>query len=249
MSTTLRWGLGLGIVAALALAAPAAAGGPTAPAAADLTAASRAAAAPATITALGRFFAATGAGATSGTGLAAPAGTAAPTLGGAPIAVYSLNPAFVRSGSAPVAVLQYVATTATSADGRSASVWAAPSATGWSVVNIASGNDEARYAAAAGSGAVLFQEPQINGWYALRGDRVVPLNADARSAVGTGMAVADYQRLVHDRYADKQPGSAYEKSGTAGGYAPSAPSSPLPLIAVLATAALGLIGLPRLRRR
>ncbi|MEV4315800.1 hypothetical protein [Actinocrispum sp. NPDC049592] len=132
------------------------------------------------------------------------------------VPVYYLSADFVRSGALPVAVLQYTAKTATGADGRVATVWTANG----QVANIASGDDESRYAKAAGPGATIFREPQVNAWYALRGDSVVPLNASARGTVGTGVSVSAYQRLVHAKYADKQPGSQYAKDGAAGGYAP-----------------------------
>ncbi|MFD8432019.1 hypothetical protein ACFV1R_30995, partial [Streptomyces coelicoflavus] len=47
----------------------------------------------------------------------------------------------------------------------------------------------------------------------------VPLNEEARTSVGAGgTGLARYQRLVHQRYADKMPGSAYDEDGYAGGY-------------------------------
>ncbi|TCO57347.1 hypothetical protein [Actinocrispum wychmicini] len=140
--------------------------------------------------------------------------TASVTTDGVP--VYYLAADFVRSGQGPVANLQYTAKTAKSADGRVATVWMA----GGQVANIASGDDESRYAKAAGPGATVFREPQVNAWYALRDNKVLPLNESARTAVGTGVNVTQYQRIVHAKYADKLPGSDYAKSGAAGGYAP-----------------------------
>ncbi len=53
-----------------------------------------------------------------------------------------------------------------------------------------------------------------------RGDRVLPLDADAERAVGAkGVSVGAYQARVHKAYGDKLPGSAYAKKGLAGGYA------------------------------
>jgi hypothetical protein len=136
------------------------------------------------------------------------------------VPVYYLAADFVRSGQLPVANLQYTAKTATGPDGRTATVWTVDG----QVANIASGNDESRYASAAGAGATIFREPQVNAWYALRGDNVVPLNESARGTVGAGVKVPEYQKLVHAKYADKQPGSKYANDGAAGGYAPeSAP--------------------------
>ncbi|MCG7322248.1 hypothetical protein [Arsenicicoccus bolidensis] len=89
---------------------------------------------------------------------------------------------------------------------------------GREAVNAAGGDLEAQLARKA-SGGSLFREPQINAWYAVKGDRVLPLNDEARAAVGAGMALRDYQRTVHAKYADKLPGSGYDRSGTAGGFA------------------------------
>lgn len=215
---------GLGVLAALALATPAAAAdGP------DLAAARQ----PATqaTAALSRFLGGT------------------PTLGSS-VAAYELNPGFVRAESAPVTVLSYVATTAT-ANGRAATVQSVQSQGRWTVVNIASGDDEAAYAArAAALGGTAFTEPQIHAWYALTAGRVVPLNADARKSVGpAGVTVAAYHALVAGRYGDKLPGSAYDKAGLAGGYgAPSRPAT-WPWYALGGLIVLGLVGLPRLRLR
>lgn len=89
---------------------------------------------------------------------------------------------------------------------------------GREAVNAAGGGLEAQLARKA-SGGSLFREPQINAWYAVKGDRVLPLNDEARAAVGAGMALRDYQRTVHAKYADTLPGSGYDRSGTAGGFA------------------------------
>lgn len=157
-------------------------------------------------------------------------GSAAGTAGGAgPAAewtwrrlVYSLNPEFVTAAPAdrtPVATMEYAATEAVDARGDSASVWTARVSGKWQVVNIATGSDETDYAALAGAGEVVFREPQLNAWYRVAGGRVVPLNEEARDSVGAaGAALARYQRLVHKRYADKMPGSGYDKRGAAGGY-------------------------------
>ncbi|GAB3908335.1 hypothetical protein GCM10029964_107940 [Kibdelosporangium lantanae] len=138
------------------------------------------------------------------------------------VPVYYLSADFVATGRGPVANLQYTAKKAQGSDGRVATVWM----TDGQVANIASGDDESRYAKAAGPGATVFREPQVNAWYALRGSEVLPLNDSARGTVGNGVTVARYQRIVHDKYADKQPGSAYAQEGAAGGYAPEDSDSP-----------------------
>ncbi|MEU4203859.1 hypothetical protein AB0F64_28470 [Streptomyces sp. NPDC026294] len=187
---------------------------PPAPAASTVTAARTAATAPDTLATLSRFFARDGA--------VAPA-KARPRIEGRTVPVYVLSADFVRGkAGAPVSRLEFLASTAVSADGQKASVWTAESGGAWKVVNIATGDDEARYSAA-GDGGTVFQEPQINAWYEQRGDRVRPLDAEARKAIGAGgTTVAAYQKRVAKAYGDKLPGSAYDRRGAAGGYGPQA---------------------------
>ncbi|MEU2789159.1 hypothetical protein [Streptomyces sp. NPDC007100] len=249
--------LGLAPQSALA-AAPAP---PPAPAASAVAAARAAAAAPGTLATLSRFFARDG---------AVAAATARPRIEGRTVPVYVLSPDFVRgTAGAPVSRLEFLASTAVSADGQKASVWTARTRGAWKVVNIATGDDEARYSAAADGGTV-FHEPQIDAWYEQRGDRVRPLDAAARKAVGAGgTTVAAYRKRVAEAYGDKLPGSAYDRRGAAGGYGPQAgpPARPVaaaagptaggsgPVTAASAVAgtaalfALGLSGAAALRRR
>ncbi|WP_083937009.1 hypothetical protein [Longispora albida] len=220
------------VLAALLTASPAsAAPGVSAPGQADLDAARQAAVA--AMPRASQFLAADSA-----------------TVAGDPVAVFTLNPEFVTSPKAPVATLEYVATTVTGG-GRSAAVWTVKKDGAWTVVNIASGGDEQGYASAAGAGGVVFHEPQVNAWYVLRGETVSPLNADARAAVGEGKSVAAYQKLVSARYGDKLPGSAYHRSGKAGGYGEEAGGSGwAPALWLLGCAALALVVFaPRLRTR
>ncbi|MFC4909263.1 hypothetical protein [Actinomadura gamaensis] len=193
---------------------------PTAPSPADLAAAQRAASGQ--LPQIGRFFAAHGQGRQ-----VAPAAADAEhaRLTAAPVPVYELDPAFVTGRAAAPGRLAYLASPAAASDGQTASVWSARVRGVWKVVNIASGTDEETYAAKAGAGATAFHEPQIDAWYALRGGTVVPLNASART-VGASLPLAAYQRLVHQRYADKLPGSAYARQGAAGGYGFVPPSRP-----------------------
>ncbi|OKI08301.1 hypothetical protein A6A06_34110 [Streptomyces sp. CB02923] len=202
--------LGLAPQAALA-ATPAP---PAAPAASAVTAARTAANAPDTLGTLSRFFARDGAVALA---------KAQPRIEGRTVPVYVLSADFVRGkAGAPVSQLEFLASTAVSADGQKASVWTAETGGAWKVVNIATGDDEARYSAA-GHGGTVFQEPQINAWYEQRGDRVRPLDAEARKAIGAGgTTVAAYQKRVAKAYGDKLPGSAYDRRGAAGGYGPQA---------------------------
>lgn len=135
--------------------------------------------------------------------------------------VYALSASFVRGQSEIAGQLWYVATSASTGAGPM-TVFTAPDKTGtWKAVNVATGNTEARMAAAA-QGSSLLIEPQVNAWYAVSADRVAPLNAEARKVVGKApVSVTSYQRIVRSRYADKQAGSAYAKHGTAGGFSAS----------------------------
>ncbi|BDM68069.1 hypothetical protein HEK616_15560 [Streptomyces nigrescens] len=212
--------IGLAPYAAVAAPVPA----PQAPARASLTAAHDAATDPATLTTLARFFAA--AAKRSGAAAVAP-GAVRPHIEGATVPVYALSPDFVRgTAHAPVARLEFLASKAVAADGRTASVWTVRQGRTWKVVNIASGDDETRYTAAGAArdaAGTVFHEPQIDAWYLQRGDRIEPLDADARKAVGAhGTTVAAYRKRVAKAYGDKLPGSAYDKRGEAGGYGPKA---------------------------
>ncbi len=182
----------------------------------------RAATAPATLDTLSRFFARDG----------AVARAAAPRVQDATVPVHTLSAEFVagRKGAA-ASRLDFMATTAVSSDGRQASLWMAQDKGVWKVVNIATGDDETRYAAAGARalpGGTVFREPQIDAWYVHDATRVLPLDEDATRAVGTrGTTLTAYQQRVHAAYADKLPGTAYAQQGKAGGYAaPAAPAAP-----------------------
>jgi hypothetical protein len=140
------------------------------------------------------------------------------TVAGTGVPAYTLDPAFVRGdGAGRVAVLEYVAVVARAQDGRTATIQAAPDAAGWRVGSVLSGDDETRLATRLPAGAVLLDEPQINGWYALSADGVRLLQASLpQTPVGAFVPLASYQRQVHDRYADKQPGSQYQRDGGLG---------------------------------
>ncbi|RLV08223.1 hypothetical protein CTZ27_05190 [Streptomyces griseocarneus] len=201
-------------LAPLAHADAAGAPAPVAPPAAGIAAAHDAAAAPATLDTLSRFFARDGRVAFA---------KAQPRIAGTAVPVYTLSPDFVAGkADAPVAKLEFLASTAVSADGQKASVWTVKDGAAWKVVNIATGDDETRYAAEGAKkldGGTVFREPQINAWYVQRGDRVLPLDSDAVRAVGAdGTTVDAYRARVHKAYGDKLPGSAYAKKGLAGGY-------------------------------
>ncbi|WP_329583029.1 hypothetical protein OG500_23045 [Kitasatospora sp. NBC_01250] len=265
----------LAATAGLALALPAQAAPQSAPwaageaapaavAAGDLAAARSAVQSPAVLGQLGDFFARRGVPPTQPLqlGAAAEAKAAAqadPTLVGATVPVYTLDPGFVAgTKGSPVARADFTATEAVAADGQKASVWAVQQNGSWRVVNIASGSDETDYAArgAAGGGGTVFREPQVNAWYVLRAGRVLPLDTEARESVGAnGTSLAAYQQLVHRRYGDKLPGSAYDKAGLGGGFSPTTASVAqqgagavggalgLPVPALTAAGALGVTAL------
>ncbi|MFB7393010.1 hypothetical protein [Streptomyces sp. NPDC056191] len=170
----------------------------------------QAASAPGTLDTLSRFFARDGAVARS---------AAAPRVEGRSVPVRILSPDFVAGKpGAPVARVEFRASRAVSSDGQKASLWTVGRAGGWQVVNIATGDDEIRYAELGGDGLV-FREPQIDAWYVQKGAKVLPLDEDAVRAVGrNGTSLAGYRERVARAYGDKLPGSAYAKKGTAGGY-------------------------------
>ncbi|MFC8534961.1 hypothetical protein ACFUJY_13520 [Streptomyces sp. NPDC057249] len=227
-----------GVLAGTALltAAPqaAAADGPQAGPAA-LAAAHEAATDATTLHTLSRFFAREG---------AVTEKAAAPRIQGGAVPVRTLSAEFVAGEpGAPVASLDYLASTAVSSDGQKASLWTlpAPGKGGeMQVVNIATGDDEARYTAAGARklpGGTVFHEPQIDAWYVQKGNKVLPLDRDAVRAVGKrGTTLTAYRTRVHAAYADKLPGSAYARKGEAGGYGPDAKKETGPAIAASATA-------------
>ncbi|MCX4962067.1 hypothetical protein [Streptomyces virginiae] len=237
----------------LAPQAAAAPGGPVpqprAATAENKAAAAQAATAPDTLATLSRFFAREGKVSLT---------AARPRIEGEAIPVNHLSPEFVagRAG-APVARLEFLASKAVSSDGQQAALWTARTEAGWEVVNIATGDDEFRYAqlgAAKLPGGTVFREPQIDAWYVAGGSRVLPLDEDAVRAVGAGgTSLAAYRVRVARAYGDKLPGSSYAESGEAGGYAEGvapAAGTPEPVVAAGGALVLGGAGvLLALRRR
>ncbi|MCX5379011.1 hypothetical protein [Streptomyces sp. NBC_00091] len=202
-------------------------------------AAHEAAAAPDTLATLSRFFAREGKVSLT---------AAQPRIEGEAIPVSHLSPDFVAGkAGAPVARLEFLASRAVSSDGQQAALWTARTEAGWQVVNIATGDDEFRYArlgAAKLPGGTVFREPQIDGWYVTQGDRVLPLDEDAVRAVGDrGTTVAGYRARVTKAYGDKLPGSAYADGGRAGGFeSPGGESGGSPVAVTAGALALGAAG-------
>ncbi|MFE6868444.1 hypothetical protein ACFVFS_17980 [Kitasatospora sp. NPDC057692] len=260
-------GLGLAFGPAASAAGPSGGSGPAGVPepvpAAELALARSAAQSPEVLDRVGRFLTRNGLPPTGrlapGAADGAAADATAPRLAGDTVPVYTLNAAFVSgTPGAPVARAEFAASRVVAADGQVASVWTVKQGDGWRVVNIATGGDEGDYAARAadGGGGTAFREPQINAWYVLRDGRVLPLDEEARRSVGgAGVSLAAYQGLVRQRYGDKLPGSAYDRTGRGGGYEPAAArgAGGTALPAVTAAAALGATALAgagvALRRR
>ncbi|WP_328679135.1 hypothetical protein OG905_30990 [Streptomyces sp. NBC_00322] len=223
---TTRASVTAAVVACFCLGAIGTATAADGPSRADRAEAGRAATAPATLETLSRFFARDGA--------VTRAAAAPRVVDGATVPVYTLTPEFVAGkAGAPVARLEFLAARAVSSDGREASLWTARQGGRWQVVNIATGDDEFRYAGLGARrlpGGTVFREPQIDAWYVSRGSTVLPLDEDAIRAVGSrGTTLAAYQHRVGSAYGDKLPGSAYARKGGAGGYGRSSvPSADAP---------------------
>ncbi|MGW0389635.1 hypothetical protein ACWDYJ_01815 [Streptomyces sp. NPDC003042] len=218
-------------------------------------AAHAAAAAPDTLATLSRFFAREGKVSLT---------AAQPRIEGEAVPVHYLSPDFVAGqAGAPVARLEFLASKAVSSDGQQAALWTARTEAGWQVVNIATGDDEFRYAqlgAAKLPGGTVFREPQTDAWYVAQGGQVLPLDEDAVRAVGErGTSLAAYRVRVVKEYGDKLPGSGYAKGGKAGGFAAAGSADPDPDAAVpvslvggglaVMLGAVGAVGLRWSRRR
>ncbi|KZB82957.1 hypothetical protein [Amycolatopsis regifaucium] len=163
--------------------------------------------------------------------------------------VYALNPDFVRGiAGAPAGVLRSVAVTATADSGQKATLQAMLESQGtWVAASVFSGNDEETLSARLRPGSVLLNEPQINGWYELGPDGVVLLQASLpQSPVGEFVPLSEYQRAVHGRYADKLPGSDYQRNRGIGfaqtGSAPAESGLPVAAVACLIAAGAIVVG-------
>ncbi|WP_310723573.1 hypothetical protein [Streptomyces sp. N2A] len=216
--------------------------------------------------AVSRFLGATAnAGADGGSGAMAPGAhddQQALTLKD-PIALYELAPEFVTGKTKPTAGnvtrLSYLASRANDASGHKATVLLASTAKGgggsggWHLMGVRDGDSDLTYGKQTTDHSKVFTEPQIHAWYRLKNDIVEPLNREAASGLGGKRTVtlAAYQKLVHSRYADKMPGSAYDRKGLAGGFGPASPpsspstpasSSPAPLQLGASGVAVALAG-------
>ncbi|GAA5610209.1 hypothetical protein Spla01_01346 [Streptomyces platensis] len=195
--------------------------------------------------AVSRFLGATAnAGADGGSGAAAPMAPGSHNDQQAlsfkdPVALYELAPGFVTGKTKPTAGnvtrLSYLASRANDASGHKATVLLSSTAKsgggsgGWHLMGVRDGDSDLTYGKQTTDHSKVFTEPQIHAWYRLKNNTVEPLNREASSGLGGKRTVtlAAYQKLVHSRYADKMPGSAYDRKGLAGGFGPaSTPSSP-----------------------
>ncbi|MFF4603653.1 hypothetical protein ACFY12_13060 [Streptomyces sp. NPDC001339] len=167
-----------------------------------------------------------------------------------PVALYEVTPEFISGKAKPApdgAVrLSYLASEVAGANGQSATALLAgrtpapgggetsASAGGktsasegqkWHLAGVRDGTTDIGFAKRATSDSTVFSEPQIHAWYQLKNGTVQPLNKEAVSGLGgkQTMSLAAYQHLVHGRYADKLPGSTYDRKGLAGAYGPAAP--------------------------
>ncbi|MDT8915204.1 hypothetical protein [Amycolatopsis sp. PS_44_ISF1] len=134
------------------------------------------------------------------------------------VPAYTLSKDFVlERPDAPAGELGYIAVVATVPGGEPTTIKVVPDGPGWHVMAALSGDDERRLSAGLAPGEVLLYEPQINGWYALTGDGVRLLQSSLpQNPVGRFVPLSQYQSQVHARYADKMPGSDYQRRGGIG---------------------------------
>ncbi|MEU4807136.1 hypothetical protein [Actinosynnema sp. NPDC023587] len=181
-----------------------------------------------------------------------------------PLAVNEITAGFAAGTSPPVAteairLSHLVSSLNATVNNRQATVMLAPTqGGGWHLAAVREGDSDVTFAGKADLGSLVFTEPQIRGWYQLKLLTVTPLNDQARQGLNgrASMSLGDYQKLLKDRYADKQSGSEYDTKGFSSGYdvagEAEGPSSSAPLVVGGSSAALVLAGgvfLLRRRRR
>lgn len=180
-----------------------------------------------------------------------------------PVAFNEITPKFVAGTAQPLVTeaikLSYAVAGVAVTGGRTATVMLAPTdTTGWHLAAVREGDTDATYAGKADATTMVFSEPQIRGFFQLRLTIVEPLNDAARQGLDgrSSVSLADYQKLVKARYADKQPGSDYDTEGYSSGLGSGAPARPsgssAPLLLGGTSGALALTGgvlLLRRRRR
>ncbi|MBT2383964.1 hypothetical protein [Streptomyces sp. ISL-11] len=171
-----------------------------------------------------------------------------------PIALNEITPDFVAGKAKPDLLeavrLTYLVSLVTSADGKQATVMLVlPGGGGeWRLAAVRDGDGDFTFAGRATPAITVFAEPQIRAWYRVTLDSVAPLNDAATAGLGgkDKVSLAEYQKLVTARYADKLPGSEYDTKGLSSGYRPTAAArdseSPAPLVLGGSGAALTLAG-------
>lgn len=146
-----------------------------------------------------------------------------------PVPLYELAPEFVTGKTKPTAAsalrLSYLVSRVSAANGHQAAVLLSQKQGGhaWELAGIRDGDVDVSTAERGTDQAQTFMEPQIHAWYRVTGNGTVePLNKEAGVALQgkPHVTLKAYQQLVAKRYSDKLPGSAYDRKGLAGGYAP-----------------------------
>ncbi|MFK8906814.1 hypothetical protein [Streptomyces sp. YS-3] len=147
-----------------------------------------------------------------------------------PVPLYELAPEFVTGKTKPTAAsalrLSYLVSRVSAANGHQAAVLLSPKQGGhaWELAGIRDGDADVSTAERGTDQAQTFMEPQIHAWYRVTSNGTVePLNKEAGVALQgkPHVTLKAYQQLVAKRYSDKLPGSAYDRKGLAGGYAPA----------------------------
>ncbi|MEV0676032.1 hypothetical protein AB0I60_05855 [Actinosynnema sp. NPDC050436] len=172
-----------------------------------------------------------------------------------PLPVNEITPGFVSGQVKPTAaeavkLTHLVSSLDVAVNNRQATVMLAPSeGGGWHLAAVRDGDGDAVHAGKAELGSLVFSEPQIRAWYQLKLLTVTPLNEQARQGLDgrASMTLADYQKLVQERYADKLGGSDYDNKGFSSGYATASrvaehDTSSAPLVLGGSGAALVLAG-------
>ncbi|MEV8528689.1 hypothetical protein AB0451_31800 [Streptomyces sp. NPDC052000] len=157
-----------------------------------------------------------------------------------PVPLYELAPEFVTGKTKPTAAsalrLSYLVSRVSAANGHQAAVLLAQKQGGhaWELAGIRDGDADVSTAERGTDQEQTFMEPQIHAWYRVTSNGTVePLNKEAGVALQGKQHVTlkAYQQLVAKRYSDKLPGSAYDRKGLAGGYAPVEDRAPTPTAA------------------
>lgn len=131
--------------------------------------------------------------------------------------VNTLNPDFVNGTSTNPAVAEGHAVRAETAAGDAATMLFTRVDGQLTLTTTTTGDEATRFGAMA-DGGTIFQEPQTNSWFRMADGKVEALNDAARKVLnGSITTVAEYQKSVSSRFADKMEGSTYQTEGYFGG--------------------------------